>query len=167
MHKIVLPERTQEKDCAQIGIPREREQQRSAEKEILEIIGISERTQIVGAPMPQTATETLGVLGLAPRERVQLQTVDAPTPQVLEETVEVGRSVSHERVQQRTAEQFEDAPQSPAEVVEAVSVVPHESEGAAGGMSERHWLVTLGVWFRRWTWTNTTIAIARKRRKRE
>ena len=35
--KVVLLERILEKDCAQIGVPRERVQQRSAEKEILEI----------------------------------------------------------------------------------------------------------------------------------
>ena len=56
-----------------------------------------------------------------PCERMQQRTVDAPTPQLLEETVEVGRLVLHERVQQRTAEQVEDAPQSPAEVIEAVT----------------------------------------------
>ena len=43
-------------------------------------------------------------------------------PLVLEETVEVGRLFPHERVQQRTAEQIEDAPQSPAEAVEAVTL---------------------------------------------
>ena len=64
------------------------------------------------------------------------------------------------------AEQIEDAPQSPAEVVETVTLVPHESEVVAGGVSERHRLVTLGVCFRMWTWSNTTIAIARRRRKR-
>ena len=80
--------------------------------------------------------------------RMQQRTVDAPTPQVLEETVEVGRSVSHERVQQRAAEQIEDAPQSPAEVVEAVRTVPRQLEVVAGGVSERHQLVTLGVCFR-------------------
>ena len=58
-------------------------------------------------PVPQIAKETHGVVGLAPRERVQ----------------------------QRTAEQFEDAPQSPAEVVEAVTSVQNESEVVAGGMS--------------------------------
>ena len=56
--------------------------------------------------MPQTAKETVGVVGLAPRERMQQRTVDAPTPQ----TVEVGWLVLHERVQQRAAEQIEDAP---------------------------------------------------------
>ena len=55
--------------------------------------------------------------------------------------------VSQERVQQRAAEQIEDAPQSPAEVVEAVTLVPHESEVVAGGMSEHHRLVLLGVFF--------------------
>ena len=79
---------------------------------------------------------------------MQQRTVDAPTPQVLEETVEVGRSVSHERVQQRAADQIEDAPQSPAEVVEAVRTVPRQLEVVAGGVSERHRLVTLGVCFR-------------------
>ena len=75
MHKIVLPERILEKDCAQIGVPRERAQQRSAEKEILEMVEnfhqerISERTQIVEVPMPQIAKETLGVVGFAPREK--------------------------------------------------------------------------------------------------
>ena len=39
---------------------------------------------------------------------------------MLEETVEVGRLVLRERVQQRIAEQFEDALQFPAEVVEAL-----------------------------------------------
>ena len=79
---------------------------------------------------------------------MQQRTVDAPTPQVLEETVEVGRSVSHERVQQRAAEQIEDAAQSPASVVEAVRTVPRQLEVVAGGVSERHRLVTLGVCFR-------------------
>ena len=37
VHKIVLPERILGKDCAQIGVPRKRVQQRSAQKEILEI----------------------------------------------------------------------------------------------------------------------------------
>ena len=143
VHKIVLPERILEKDCAQIGVPRERVQQRSAEKEILADLWrifqehISDRTQIVEVPMPQIAKET----------------------------VEAVRVVQRERVQQRTAEQTEDLPQSPAEVVDAVTPVPGGSEVVAGGMSERHWLVTLGVCFRRWTWTNTTIAMARTRRK--
>ena len=112
MHEIVLRERILEKDCAQIGVPRERVQQRSAEKEILEIVEnfpqerISERTQIVGVPMPQSAKETFGVAGSAPRERVQQRTVDAPTHQVLEETVAVDGLVLHERVQQHTAEQI-------------------------------------------------------------
>ena len=50
---------------------RERVQQRSVEKEILEVFEnfpqerISESTQIVEVPMPQTAKETVGVLGLA------------------------------------------------------------------------------------------------------
>ena len=79
-------------------------------------------------------------------------------PQIAKETAGVVRLVLHERVQQRTAEQIEDAPQSPAEVVEAVTLVPRESEVVAGGMSERHRLVTLGVCFRMRTWTNTTIA---------
>ena len=118
MHKIVLPERILEKD--------------NAEKEILEIFEnspqerISERTQIVGVPVPQIAKETLGVARLAPRERMQQRTVDAPTPQVLEETVEVGRLVSHERVQQRAAGQIEDLPQHPKETVEMARSVSHE-----------------------------------------
>ena len=106
--------------------------------------------------MPQIAEDTIGVVELAPRERVPQQTADAPMPQVLEETVEAvrvvqrermqqrtaekiedspqslekpvgaGTLVPRERVQQRTAEQIKDAPQSPAEVVEAVTLVPHE-----------------------------------------
>ena len=76
--------------------------------------------------MPQIAKETVGVVGLAPRERMQQQTVHAPTPQVLEETVELGRLVLHERVQQRTAEHFEDAPQHQEETVEMVRLVSHE-----------------------------------------
>ena len=76
--------------------------------------------------MPQVAKETVGVVGLAPRERVQQRTAGAPLPQVLEETVDVGRLVLHERVQQRAAEQIEDAPQSPPEVIEAVTLVPRE-----------------------------------------
>ena len=141
MRKIAHPERILEKDSAQIGVPRERVQQRSAEKEILEIFEnfpqerISESTQIVDGPVPQIAKETPGVVGLAPRERVQQWTVDAPTPRVLEETVEMVRSVSHERVLQRAAEQIKDARQSLVEVVEAVTLVP---------WSERHC-------FRRWT----------------
>ena len=99
------------------------------------------------------------------RERVQQRTADAPMSLVLEEIVEMVRSVSHERVQQRAAEQIEDAPQSPAEVVEAVTSVPRESEVGAGGVSEQHRLVTLGVCFRMWTWSNTTIGMARLRRK--
>ena len=43
-------------------------------------------------------------------------------PQVLEETAEAMRGVLHERVQQRAAEQIEDAPQSPAEAVDAVTL---------------------------------------------
>ena len=99
------------------------------------------------------------------RERMQQRTVDAPTTQVLEMAVEVGRLVLHERVQQRTAEQFEDAPQSPAEAVEAVTSVPRESEVVRAVLSERHRLVTPGVCFRMWTWSNTTIAMSRPRRK--
>ena len=76
--------------------------------------------------MPQIAKETVGVVGLAPRERMQQRTVDAPTPQVLAETVEVGRLVLHERVQQRIAEQFEDAPQHVEETVEMVRSVSYE-----------------------------------------
>ena len=63
---------------------------------------ISDRAQIVEVPVPQIVEETVGVVGLAPRERMQQQTVYAPTPQVLEATVEVGSLVLHERVQQRT-----------------------------------------------------------------
>ena len=40
-----------------------------------------------------------------------------------------------------------------------------KSEVVASGMSERHRLVTLGVYFRRWTWSNTTTTMARLRRK--
>ena len=78
---------------------------------------------------------------------------------------EMAGSVSHEQVQQRAAEQTEDAPPSPAEVVEAVTLVPHESEVVASGMSERHRLVTLGVYVRRWTWSNTSTTMARLRKK--
>ena len=53
--------------------------------------------------MPQIAKETVGVMGLAPRSRMQQRTVDASTRQ----TVEVGRLVLRERVQQRAAEQIE------------------------------------------------------------
>ena len=53
------------------------------------------------------------------------------------------RSVSHERVKQRAAEQIEDAPQSPAEVVEAVTLVPRERAHEK-----------LGVYFRAWTRVN-------------
>ena len=38
--------------------------------------------------MPQIAEETVGVVGLAPRERVPQQTAESLMPQVLEETVE-------------------------------------------------------------------------------
>ena len=55
-------------------------------------------------------------------ERVQQRTVGVPMPLVLEETVEQARLVLHDRVQQRTAKQIEDAPQSPAEAVEAVTL---------------------------------------------
>ena len=41
---------------------------------------ISDRTQSFDVPVPQIAKETVGVVGLAPRERVQQQTVFAPTP---------------------------------------------------------------------------------------
>ena len=48
------------------------------------------------------------------------------------------RAVSHERVQQRAAEQIEDAPQFPAEVVEAVEVT-----GVTETSSQDLWLRTL------------------------
>ena len=122
---------------------------------------ISERTQIFDVPVPQTAKESVEAVRVVLRDRMQQRTVCAPTPQVLEETV--GRLVLHERVQLRTAEQTEDAPQYPEETVEMVRSVSHDR---AGGMSEQHQLVLLGVFFRRWAWTNATIAMARLRRKR-
>ena len=50
-------------------------------------------------------------------------------------------------MQQRSAEQIDHAPPSPEGVVEAVTLVPHESEVVAAGMSEQHRLVLLGVFF--------------------
>ena len=40
-----------------------------------------------------------------------------------------------------------------------------KSEVVASGMSERHRLATLGVFFRMWTWTNTSTTMERLRRK--
>ena len=52
---------------------------------------------------------------LVPRERVQQRTAEQieDAPQSPEETVEAVTLVPRERVQQRTAEQIEDVPQSP------------------------------------------------------
>ena len=102
VHKIVLPERILEKDCAQIGVPREDFQvlPRSASR----IVHRSLRCQCWSVLQQRIAEQFEGA------------------PQHPEETVEMARSVSHGRVQQRAAEQVEDAPQFPAEVVEAVGV---------------------------------------------
>ena len=56
---------------------------------------------------------------LDPRGRVQQRTAEQieDAPQSLAEVVEAVTSVPRERVQQRTAGQIEDAPQSPADVV--------------------------------------------------
>ena len=72
----------------------------------------------------RTVGETVEVVSLAPHERVQQRSAEKRevVPQTPEETVEVGRLVLHDRVQQRTAKQIEDAPQSPAEAVEAVTL---------------------------------------------
>ena len=148
----------------EIGVPLERVQQRSAGK--IEDV-------------PQCPEETVDLVKLVshecnsrpPRRSLRgistrsasrsVQIVDVPVPQILE------KLVSQERVQQRTAEQIdEDSPQSPEKTVDAVTLVSPESEVVTDGLSERHRLVMLGVFFRRWTWTNTTIAIARIRRRR-
>ena len=125
-------------------VSEKRVQQRTAEAQFTENFPkerISERTQIVDEPVPQIAKKTVEAVRVVQRERMQQRTVDAPTPQVLEETIEVGRLVLHE-----------DAPQSRAEIVEARTSVPHESEVVAG---EQRQLVLLGVFFRRWTWSNS------------
>ena len=77
--------------------------------------------QRVELPFPQILEATVEVVRLVPRESVQ-----QPSVQEVEENVDVVRLVPHKRVQQRTAGQIEDAPQSPAEVVEAVTFVPRE-----------------------------------------
>ena len=88
-------------------------------------------------PKPQVLEETVEAVRVVQRERVQQRAVDAPTPQVLEETVEVGRLVLHVREQQRTAEQIEDTPQSPAEVVEVVTFVPRERAPQRTSLSDQ------------------------------
>ena len=72
--------------------------------------------------VPQSPQETVEVGRLFLHERFHERTVGVPRPLVLEETIELGRFVPHERVQHSTAEQIEDAPQSSAEVVEAVTL---------------------------------------------
>ena len=71
-----------------------------------------------------------------------------------EELVEVAKDISEVCFSERIIEQTVEI------------AVPRESEAVAGGMSDQHWLVMLGVFFRRWTWTNTTIANARIRERR-
>ena len=75
------------------------------------------------------------------------------------------RGLSQERISERTQILDVPVPEKPATQRERMRqrTVSHE---LVGGMSEQHRLVVLGVLFRRWTWINTTIAIARIRRKR-
>ena len=56
---------------------------------------------------------------------------------IMEETVDEVMLVPRERVQQRSAEQIEDAPQSPAEVVEAVTSVPREQAQQRTSLSDQ------------------------------
>ena len=53
------------------------------------------------------------------------------------------------------------------EIVATVDAGPkgQKSEVVASGMSVRHRLVTLGVYFRRWAGANTSITMTRLRRK--
>ena len=99
-------------------------------KETVGVVGLAPRERVqqrtADAPMPQVLEETVEAVRVVQRESMQQQTVYATTPEVLEETVEVGRLVLHERVQQQAAEQIEDAPPSPEETVETVRSVSHE-----------------------------------------
>ena len=79
----------------------------------------------VDVPVPQVLEETIEVVRLAPRERVQQRTV-VPMPQVLEETVKVVRLAPHERGQQRTAEHSADVLQCAEETIEVVRFAPRE-----------------------------------------
>ena len=79
--------------------------------------------------------------------------LDVPVPE--------NPATQRERMRQRTV----DAPML-QELKETVEMVRSVSHDRVGGMSEQHRLVVLDVLFRSWTWTNTTIAIARIRRKR-
>ena len=99
-------------------------------KETVGVVGLVPRERVqqrtADAPIPQVFEETVKAVRVVQHERMQQRTVDAPMPQVLEETVDVGRLVLHERVQQRTAEQFESAPQHLEETVVMVRSVSHE-----------------------------------------
>ena len=84
---------------------------------------VSERVQQHAAEkgVPQFQEETVAVVELAPRERVQHRTAEQieDSPQFREETVAVAGLAPRDREQQRS-------PQSPEETVEAATPVPHE-----------------------------------------
>ena len=108
------------------------------------------------------------------------QKVDVPVPRVVEEEAvgEVGLSGTPRDVATGEAdlkgEKLEivangdtDLKGQKSEVVAVgdTDLKRQKSEVVASGMSERHRLVTLGVCFRRWTWTNTSTTMASMRRK--
>ena len=82
----------------------------------------------VGEARPPGIAEHSVTTASLPRERVQQRTAEEidDAPQSPEETVEAVTPVPRERVQQHTAQQIEDTPQSPEETVEAVTLVPRE-----------------------------------------
>ena len=82
----------------------------------------------VGEARPPGIAEHSVTTASLPPERVQQRTAEEidDAPQSPEKTVEAVTPVPRERVQQCTAVQVEDAPQSPNETVEAVTLVPRE-----------------------------------------
>ena len=123
----------------------------------------------------RTAEVPVDVLSLVSRERVQQRTAEVP--------VDVLSLVSQERVQQRIDEAQLTGDFTKERISELTQIldvpVPQNlatqrerrrqrtvSRERVGGLSEQHRLVLLGVLFRSWTWTNTTIVISPIRRKR-
>ena len=88
-------------------------------------LGRNENLEVIKVPqeredVPQSPEDTVNLLKLVLQERVT--TADRRVA----ETVAVVGLAPRERVQHRTAEQIEDLPQHPEETVEVVTLVPQE-----------------------------------------